>query len=117
VAPLQRAVALAQMHRAALAVAEDLHLDMARPPEVFLDIDLVIAEGGLCLGPRGAEGGFQLIGGPGELHAAPAAARRRLDDDRVADLGGDRLSRLQVGTPPSEPGTQGTPRPASFPWR
>jgi hypothetical protein len=35
VAALQRAVALAQMHRAALAVAEDLHLDMARAPRYF----------------------------------------------------------------------------------
>jgi hypothetical protein len=60
VAALQRTVALAQMHRAALAVAEDLHLDMARAAEVFLDIDLVIAEGGLGLGARGAEGVFEL---------------------------------------------------------
>jgi hypothetical protein len=75
VAALQRTIALAQMHGAALAVAEDLHLDMARPPEVFLDIDLVIAKGGLGLAPRGAEGGFQL-----RLGSAPAScrARRRL---------------------------------------
>jgi hypothetical protein len=60
VAPLQRTVALAQMHRAALAVAEDLHLDMARLAEIFLDVDLVIAEGRLGLGARGAEGVFEL---------------------------------------------------------
>jgi hypothetical protein len=39
VAALQRAVALAEMDRVALAVAEDLDLDMAGLAEVFLDID------------------------------------------------------------------------------
>ena len=50
VAALQRAVALAQMHHIAVAVAQHLHLDMARLAEIFLDIDVVIAEGGLGLG-------------------------------------------------------------------
>jgi hypothetical protein len=49
VAPLERAVALAQMDRVALAVAEDLDLDVPRRGEVLLDVDLVVAEGGLGL--------------------------------------------------------------------
>ena len=47
---LQRAVALAEMDRAALAVADQLHLDMARPVEKAFEIDRVVAEGGSRLG-------------------------------------------------------------------
>ncbi len=53
VAALQRAVALAQMHGVALAVAEHLDLDVARAGEILLEIDGVVAEGGLGLGARG----------------------------------------------------------------
>ncbi len=38
------------MHRVALAVAEQLNFDMARVRQVFLDIDIVIAEGGARFG-------------------------------------------------------------------
>ena len=55
VAALQRTIALAQMHRAALAVAQDLDFDVARLLEIFLDIDFVIAEGGLGFRLRGAK--------------------------------------------------------------
>ena len=48
-APLQRAIALAQMHGAALAVAQHLDLDVARLLEILLDIDIAIAEGRLGL--------------------------------------------------------------------
>ena len=57
--------------------------------EVLLEIDLVVAEGGLGLGARGLEGGVDVVRPLGELHAAPAAAGRRLDDDRIADRLGD----------------------------
>ena len=49
VAALDRAVALEQMHRIAVLVAEHLHLDMARPLDQLFQIDLVLAEGGLGL--------------------------------------------------------------------
>ena len=90
---LQRAVALAEVHGAAPAVAEDLHLDVPRLAEVLLEVDLVVAERGLGLGARGREGGLHVGGGAGELHAAAAAAGGRLDDHRVAELPGD-LPRL-----------------------
>ena len=54
-AALQRAVALAEMDGVALAVAEHLDLDVARPLQIFLEIDRVVAEGGLGLGARGRE--------------------------------------------------------------
>ena len=86
VAALQRAVALAQMDRVALTIPKDLNLNVARGGEVFLDIDFVIAEVRLPLGPRGLEGFFHVFGGLGDFHALAAAACRGLDDDRIADL-------------------------------
>ena len=53
VAPLQRAVALAEMDRIALTVAENLDLDVARLGQILLHVDLVVAEGGLGFGARG----------------------------------------------------------------
>ena len=86
VAALQRAVALAEMDGAAMAVAEHLDFDVARPREIFLEIDRVVAERGLRLGARGGErvetGRRRLAR---DLHAAPAAAGRRLDQHREAD--------------------------------
>ena len=64
---LQRAVAAAEPERAALPVGENLDLDMARPAEELLDVDLGIAEGAARLFPREREGFRQ---------AAPPQARR-----------------------------------------
>src|SRR3989304_3437127 len=44
-AALQRAVALAEVDPAAVAVEEELHLDVARPIEVALEDDSLIVEG------------------------------------------------------------------------
>ena len=60
-AALQRAVALAEMDGIALAVAEDLELDVARVAEIFLDIDGVVAERALRLGARLADLRFELV--------------------------------------------------------
>ena len=51
-AALQRAVALAEVDRAALAVAEHLDFDVPRLLQIFLQIDRVVAERrlGLALG-------------------------------------------------------------------
>ena len=76
-----------------LPVAEHLEFDVARIAEIFLDIDGVVAERGLGLAARlliSVSSWSSLVH---DLHAAPAAARRRLDDHRIADLGGD-LARL-----------------------
>ncbi len=45
VTALQRAVALAQMDAAPMAVAEHLDLDVARLLEIFLDVDSAVTEG------------------------------------------------------------------------
>jgi hypothetical protein len=118
VAALQRTVALAKVDRLALAIAKDLNLDVARPLQVFLDIDFVVAEGGLCLAAGGAEGNFDFFVVLGDLHAAPAAAGGCLDDDRIADFLGRRVWRRQ-----HQPRRHRTPAPpecpdvSPYPWR
>ena len=49
---LQRAVALAEMDGAAFAVAEHLDFDVARPLEIFFEIERVVAERRFRLGAR-----------------------------------------------------------------
>ncbi len=102
-AALHGAVALEQMHDRAVAVGENLHLDVAGALDQLFEIDLVAAEGGLGLAPRRGEVADQRLLVGDDAHAAPAAAPRRLEHDRVADfqrvllrvgdLGGKRLGR------------------------
>ena len=51
-AALQRTVALVEMNGVAVPVGKDLHLDVARRGDVFLDQHALVAEGGLA--PRAA---------------------------------------------------------------
>ena len=46
VAPLDRTIALAEMHDVAVLVGEDLHLDVARSLDELLHVDHVVAEAG-----------------------------------------------------------------------
>src|SRR5688500_12833467 len=95
VAPLQGTVALAEVDGVAAPVPEHLDLDVARLLEVFLDIDRLVAEGRLGFRAGGGESVRKVVLAAGDLHAAPAAPGRRLDENRVADVGGDAL-RLRV---------------------
>ena len=88
-AALERAVALAEVDRLAIAVAEHLEFDVARVGEIFLHVDGVVAERRAGLGRRLAHQAFELVVGLDDLHSAPAAARRGLDQDRIADLLGE----------------------------
>ena len=97
VTALQRAVALAEMDGAAVAVAQHLDLDMAWAGEIFFEIERIVAEGGLRLGARGRERLRQLGGILRELHAAPAAAGGSLDQHRKADVLRDRGGLLVGG--------------------
>jgi hypothetical protein len=85
VAALGRAIALIQMHRVAVAVAEHLHLDMARVQDVFLDQYMVVAETGGGLGARRGEGLGEVPCPVYAAHTLAAATRTGLDKDRVAD--------------------------------
>ena len=111
VAALDRAVALEEVDDRAVLVGEDLHLDMAGALDQLLEIDLVLAEGGLGLAPRrrrcrGASA--RLVAD--DAHAAAAAAPRRLEHQRVADLRGElrHLGRCRRGSG-SVAGITGTP--------
>ena len=73
----------------AFAVAQHLDFDVAGLFQIFLDIDGVVAEGGLRLGARGGERVGKRLGVARDLHAASAAAGRRLDQHRIADVVGD----------------------------
>src|SRR5215472_15158258 len=96
VAALDGAIALVQMHHLAVAIAEHLHLDVPRLGEIVLDEERARAEGSARPSLRGGVGLGE--GRPvGDLdHADAAAARRRLEHERVADAGGD-AARLVEG--------------------
>ena len=64
VAPLDRALALAEREHAALAVAEHLDLDVAGRHERPLEVERAVAERRLGLGARGAVGGLELVRAP-----------------------------------------------------
>ena len=89
VAALERAVALAEVDGFAVAVAEHLEFDVARVGEIFFHVDGVVAERRARFGRRLAHQAFELVVGLDDLHSAAAAARRRLDQDRIADLLGE----------------------------
>ena len=72
-------------------VAQELDLDVARAADQLLEIDLVLAEGGLGLAPGGVHGVQQLLLAVDRPHAAAAAAPGGLEHHRVADLGGEAL--------------------------
>ena len=75
-APLQGAVALAEMDRIALTVAENLDLDVARLGEIFLHVDLVVAEGGLGFGARRRQGHAEVGGRCGRPSCRDRRRRR-----------------------------------------
>ena len=83
---LDRAVALAEVDHVAVPVRQDLHLDVARILDEPLDVDGRVGEVLLALARRGLEGTARFVGPVDELHPFPAPSRRRLDDQRVADL-------------------------------
>ena len=62
VAALHRAIALAEVDHVAELVAEDLELDVARPREVLLDVDVAVAERGERLGARELERPREIVG-------------------------------------------------------
>ena len=84
VSPLQGAVALEQVDRAAVAVGEDLHLDVAGPRHQLLDQEATVPEGGFrlarCRIERLAQFGF----GIDAPQSPAAAARHGLDQHGVA---------------------------------
>ena len=87
VAPLHRAVALAERHHVPVAIGEQLHLDVPRPFEIALAVESSVPERGLGLALGSRERLVELRSIADDAHPAAAAARRRLDHERKADLG------------------------------
>ena len=79
------------MHGVAVRVPKDLHLDVAGALDQLLQIDLVLAEGGLglalALGDFSQQFGFRADG----AHAAPSSAPGGFQHHRIADIGGKLL--------------------------
>jgi hypothetical protein len=96
VAALERAVALEQVHDVAVAVAEHLHLDVARREDVFLNQHAVVAKRARRLSLCALERVVEVLSGIDAAHPLPAAARDRLDQHRIADIAGFLLEALRV---------------------
>ena len=99
VAPLQRAVALAQVHDVPVAVGDHLDLDVPRRLEVALHVDRAVAERRLRLALRGHHRLGERLAVARHLHAPPAAAGRRLDQHGKADRLGRGHGLLDGGHP------------------
>ena len=84
------------MHDRAVLVGHDLDLDVPRLLDALLDEHPAVAERRLSLGRRLRKRLAQLLGRRDRADAAPAPARRCLEQDRVADLLGGRLGHRDV---------------------
>jgi hypothetical protein len=97
VATLGGAVALAEMDDRAVVVGGDLHLEVARRHDQTLDVEALIAEGSPRLGARQRVAETQLVEVARKLDAAPAPAAGRLEQERKAVLGRERLGLFEGG--------------------
>ena len=89
-----------------MAVAEQLDFDVAWPVDVAFEIDAAVLENALSASRLAA---CKPVVSDGRAHAAAAAARRRLDQNREADGAGEPAFSSSVVINPSLPGTTGTP--------
>ena len=108
-AALQRAITLENVHEPAVAVAEDLDLDVARPLDQPLDVERAVGERSLRLTARGADRFVQFAGGSHRAHAFAAAAAAALSSaGKPTSATADAMSAsaCDVGV---TPGTTGTP--------
>ena len=104
VAALDRALALAQVDHVAVPVGHDLDLDVPGDRDVLLHEHPVVAEGLARLLAAELHRGRKLAFGGHDAHALAAAARGRLEQDRVADFPGGGLRFLQIGDRRDRPG-------------
>ena len=77
------------MHDAAPTIADELHLNVARPLDESLEVQCPVAEYLARHGRSLFERGCEFRGIAGDHHPATTAARGRLRNDRVPDLSGD----------------------------
>src|SRR6266550_6880573 len=96
VAPLHRAIALAEPHDVSVTIGEELHLDVARGDDGLLQIERGLSEGGGGFARRAPPRRIEILIAPHRPHALTAAAARRLQQHRVADLARSLVRRRQV---------------------
>ncbi len=110
VAALDGALALAQAHHIAVLVGQYLELDMARPLDELLHVQVAVAEGASGLAGGLLEHCRQLVSTAADAHPATAAAGHRLQNHWVADaLGPFQRACASLSMIPSDPGRIGTP--------
>ena len=85
VPPLHRALTLEEVDDIAVGVREDLNLDVPRPFDQPFDIERAVAERRGRLSPRRRDRLQGLAVVPDDAHALAAAARRSLDEHRIAE--------------------------------
>ena len=89
VTTLGGAIPFAQGDSVALAIAENLHFDMAGPGDIFFDEDAVVGKIIGTEAPNGIPGFVQAGRVFADLHADAAAASGALEHDRVTNgIGG-----------------------------
>ena len=84
-APLNAAVALAEVHDVAVRVGEDLHFDVTRRDERAFEEHFRVAERRERFRARRTQRACEIAVRENESHAAAATARRRLDHEGHAD--------------------------------
>jgi len=84
--PLNRALAFSQADHVAVFVGQYLELDVARVLDIFLQVEIAVAESGRRLRLRLAVKRGQFIFIAHNTHAASAAARRGFQNDRKLHL-------------------------------
>ena len=86
VTPLDRAVAFSEPNDVAVAVREDLHLDVARAPDLPLQVQSGRSEGRGRLAGRASPGSLEVLVADDDAHPLATAASGRFEEHRVADL-------------------------------
>ena len=83
-APLNRAVALPQVHHVAVAIGQHLHLHVPRPIDEFLHVEARVAKGGLRFPLGSLEQAFELVWAWHQAHAAATPTSGGFDHHRIA---------------------------------
>src|SRR6202043_3113860 len=79
-------IAFPEPQRVAVTVSEHLHLNVARPREITLDVAFIASEVSQRFSLGALEGLWRFVGVVHHLHAAPATAEGGLDRDRPTEF-------------------------------
>src|SRR5579863_816898 len=106
-APLNRALAFPQADDVAILISQNLELNVPRPLDKFLHVEVAVAEGRRRLLLRRFEKRRQFFFAADNAHATPAATRRGLDDHWKPDLPRPLQSLAIAGKNAFRPGQNG----------